>query len=436
MRHDVQVVKQKNVWNACFASFTIILQIIEIETAYDDDAHKYQVGLRSCSVMKGLQSFFTLILLYRVYDYYQYQLTGVKKLWYVKLYEGKRPGPLPRGIWGSQFWSAFVFEVLICFIHVPPGLDFRYWDVPEGKINVNVGMKKPFLCDNFGVFMVMRLYMWVRVIRDYAGVYQRRRLIYEGGYRARGGPDINYVVCLKKHYLKKEAFSVFTMLATGSIILAYCVWVTERDYQPEVFTLKASIWFTVFQILMVGYNDMANLTQFGQWVALVIVFFGIAVLSLAIAVVFNAVSFTANESWAMDWLRDYQLKEAEEAAATDYLAHWWRYLSAKQDGNLPPDEARKKQNEHYTDSVRSFLKMSKTATELAGYADLGDNRALEEAIKSAKLVSALKKNLLGKTPEDTGSDDAGAVANITTLQQKCASISETQDRILKLLNEL
>jgi len=429
-------VKQKNVVNAFFATFTIILQVIEIETAYDETASKYQVGLRSCNVMKGFQSFFTLVLLYRVYDYYQYQLAGMKKLWYVSLYEGKRPGTLPRGIWTSPFLNAFVVEVLVCMIHVPPGLDFRYWEVPEGKINVNVGMKKPFLCDNFGVFMVMRLYMWVRVVRDSTGVYQRRRLIYEGGYRARGGPEINYVVACKKHYLKKEAVSVFVLLGVGSIILTYCVWVTERDYQPEIFTFKASIWFTVFQILMVGYNGMTNLTAFGQWVALLVVFFGITVMSLAIAVVFNSVSFTANESWAMDWLRDYQLKEQEEAAATDYLAHWWRYLSAKSDDNLPPDEARKVQNEHYTDSVKSFLKMSKTTTELAGYADLGDNRALEEAIKSAKLVSALKKNLLGKTPEGAETEDAGAVANIATLQSKCSEIAETQDRILNLLNEL
>jgi len=56
--------------------------------------------------------------------------------------------------------------MLIILIHVPPGLDFRYWEIPEGKINVNVGMKKPFLCDNFGVFMVLRLYLWLRCYPD------------------------------------------------------------------------------------------------------------------------------------------------------------------------------------------------------------------------------------------------------------------------------
>ena len=48
--------------------------------------------------------------------------------------------------------------------------------------------------------------------------------LYDGGYTERGGPPINYRVACKKHYLHKEALSVFTLLFLGVVILTYCTW--------------------------------------------------------------------------------------------------------------------------------------------------------------------------------------------------------------------
>merc|ERR1712216_826091 len=332
------VVKRKNIFLALLGTFTIIFQVVEIEMAYDEENFKYRTYWLPTEIMKAVQSFFTLVLLIMLYDYYQYQIVGMKKKWYVSLYEGKRPGALPRGIWSSPLRVGFIVECLLIILHVPPYLDFRYWEVPEGKTNVNVGMKKPFLCDNFGVFMAVRLYLWIRVIRDHTNVYERRRLIYEGGYTERGGPPINFKIACKKHYLHKEALSVFTLLFIGTVILSYCTYVSERDYQPKIFTFKASMWFTIFQCLLCGFNGMAAMTTFGQYVSLFVMFFGIIVLSLAIAVVFNALALSGNESWALDWLREYTLKEKERNAATDYLAYWWRYLAVK--GSTRPSRTR------------------------------------------------------------------------------------------------
>jgi len=46
------------------------------------------VGGKAITIIKGFQSFFTLILLYMVYDAYNYQIMGIKKKWYVSLYKG------------------------------------------------------------------------------------------------------------------------------------------------------------------------------------------------------------------------------------------------------------------------------------------------------------------------------------------------------------
>jgi len=430
------VVRRKNVFLALLGTFTIIFQVVEIETAYEDETHMYRVGWEVIEIMKLCQSILTLILLIMLYDYYQYQILGVKKNWYVSLYEGKRPGNLPRGIWSSSFRWPFIVEFVLLLIHVPPYLDFRYWDVPEGKTNVNVGLKKPFISDVMGVFMCVRLYLWVRVIRDHTSVYTRRRLIYEGGYRERGGPPINFKIACKKHYLKKEALSVFTLLFLGALILAYSTWVSERDYQPKIFNLKDCIWFTIFQTLLCGFRGMAAYTTFGQYVALAIVFFGIIVLSLAIAVVFNAIALSANESWALDWIREYTLKEKERNAATDYLAYWWRYLAVKGATDLPPDEQRRLQSDYYSSSVAMFNKMSGHSGELAQMQDFGVDSALEDAIKNAKLVKTLKSKLLGRADDGEIAPADSTLSTMTTLETKLDAVETQQNRILTLLNDL
>jgi hypothetical protein len=309
----------------------------------------------------------------------------------------------------------------------------------EGLQVWSQGLKKPFLCDNFGVFMAVRLYLWVRVIRDHTSVYERRRLIYQGGYTERGGPEINFKIACKKHYLHKEALSVFTILFVGTSILSYCTYVSERDFQPKIFNFKDSVWFTLFQILLCGFNGMAAYTTFGKYVSLAVMFFGIIVLSLAIAVVFNALALSSNESWALDWLREYALKEKERNAATDYLAYWWRYLAVKNNGagdHMTPDELRRKQSEYYSSSVKMFNKMSGHSGELAQMEDFGVDTALEDAIKNAKLTKALKRKLIGKVEDGEVAPDNDTATMMNQLENRIDNIEASQTRVLQLLNDL
>jgi len=97
---------------------------------------------------------------------------------------------------------------------------------------------KPFVSDKLGVFVFLRVYLFVRVVRDYTDVYARRRLIYDSGHKANGGCEIRALTAVKTAYLKHTAVTV-AILAVGSILmLAYMAHVAERDWQPEQFAFK------------------------------------------------------------------------------------------------------------------------------------------------------------------------------------------------------
>jgi len=429
-RHFDFCLARKNWIIAWFAAFTIVFQLAEIEIAYDRDNYKYRVGWEPITIMKGFCTLFTLILMYMVYDMYNYQTVGMKKRWYTSLYAGNRPGDLVRGIMDSPLAFGFVWEMILLALHTPPFLDFRYWEIEAGKTDVNPGLKKPFMSDCFGVFIVLRLYLFARVVRDNTPLYARRRLIYEGGYKSRGGGEIDYKLAFKNTYIQKEAQAIVTLLCFGVFVLTYMTWVSERDYQPEAFDYKSCFWFTVFQIVLAGYRGMAAKTTFGMCVSLLVVFFGIIILSLSIAVIFNSVDLSANESWAMDWLREYTLKEKERNAATDYLASWWRYLAMEDDTSMPPDQQRRTKSEYYSQAVAMFNKMSKHTAEMAATEDFRIDNASENLRKNVKLTQALKVKLLGQ------GSDSGTTAKVQFIASKISALEESTKRCLQLLNEL
>merc|ERR1711998_196034 len=140
-----------------------------------------------CEVVKAFISFVTVMQLYYLFDYYDYVVAGAKKEWYKLLYSGENPGPMPRF---STYLGPFIAEFIVLMLHCPPYFDFRFWEDATGT-------KKVFIGDKMGVFIMLRLYAFVRVIRDYSNIFARRRLVYDGGYRNRGGQEIDSTVALK-----------------------------------------------------------------------------------------------------------------------------------------------------------------------------------------------------------------------------------------------
>ena len=134
----------------------------------------------------------------------------------------------------------------------------------------------------------LRLYLWIRVLRDSCMIYRRRWQIYEGGYRRRGGPDITWSTALRHCYVSNKPVFALQMIFYSCIIFSYITYNGERDFQNDTFTIKNTIWFTIMQQLLVGYNDMFPKSAFGQTTVLCNTICGMVILSLAIEIIFEA----------------------------------------------------------------------------------------------------------------------------------------------------
>jgi len=305
-------VKKKNVRLFIWVLMSLVLIIVELELAFDVNESRYTMQTR-CEALKAVNTFMTTMLLYYLYDYYDYQVAGAKKEWYKLLYDGQNPGPMP-SFW--QYFGTFLLEFLILAFHTPCYADFRFWTDVSGA-------QKPFVSDKLNSLCLLRLYTIIRVVRDYTPIYARRRLVYDGGYRERGAAEITYKLAMKANITLHEGTTTACLYFGSLFVLAYIYHVGERDWQPETYTYVNCIWLTAFQFAAMDFNAMSPISEFGTFVSVMIVVWGLIILSMLVNVIFNGVMLTSFEGWAIDWVGTYELCEEERKCAAATLAHWW-----------------------------------------------------------------------------------------------------------------
>jgi hypothetical protein len=288
-------------------------------------------------------------------------------------------------------------------------------------------VKKPFLSDKFNLIIFARLYLLVRVIRDKCPLWRRRFQIYAGGYARRGGPEITYAGTLRYYYCAGKIFFTFTILLFGTLVLAYSLMVCERDYDQDMWSVKHSIWYTLFNMLLCGYNGMFPVSVYGQYCLLILLIFGIIILSLAIEVIFGLMALDEHEQGPVDWLTNYQGKELETEAATAYLAYWWRYAAFAGDTPekhlLTEDEFQAKKTHLYRTAVMYFNEMRKQTAMMTSLDSLSEDSAAEDLTQATEDLAVVHEMLAGR---------AGGIT--PELESQLAAIEEQQQAILATLD--
>jgi hypothetical protein len=428
--HDWSVAK-RNLRMLYLALFTMVVMIVEQEVVFDRETRLFRVQTLVPSVFKGVISALTALQLYLLYDYYQYLIAGHKKEWYTALYVN-RPAPpgmgeIPRGLMGTKlFCSAFIAEFIVLILHAPPGLDFRFWCCRSDEGNEHI--KKPFLSDKFNLIVFARIYLLVRVLRDACPLWRRRFQIYAGGYARRGGPEINFAGTMRYYYCAGKIGFTATILCTGMVFFGYCLMVCERDYDIDMWSPVHSLWYVLFNMLLCGYGGMFPVSAYGQYVLLLVLIFGLVILSLAIEVIFGLMALDEHEQQAVDWIGEYQGRELETTAATAYLAYWWRYAAFAGDTpekhQLSSEEFQDKKTDLYRNAVMHFNEMRKQSALLTNLESMAEDSAAEDLTQATEDLAVVHEVLSGQT---------GGAIN-PQLESQLAAIEERQQAILATLD--
>eukprot|EP00656_Telonema_subtile_P053239 TRINITY_DN764_c0_g1_i4.p2 TRINITY_DN764_c0_g1~~TRINITY_DN764_c0_g1_i4.p2 ORF type:complete len:276 (-),score=91.91 TRINITY_DN764_c0_g1_i4:188-1015(-) len=273
--------------------------------------------------------------------------------------------------------------------------------------------------------------MLVRVLRDMCPLYRRRFQVYAGGYSRRGGPEISWQGAMRYWYSAGKILFSLSILVFGTLVFTYCMYVCERDYSVD-WTTKNTLWFTLFNLLLCGYDGMFPNSAYGQWVLLFILVFALTILSLAIEVIFGLMGMDDSEMGAVEWINEYEGKEGMKTAATSYLAYWWRYAAFAGESpakvNLHPEEYQEKKTELYRNAVLHFNEMRRQSGALATMDTVGKDSTAEDLDQASEDLVAIKEAL--------GAGAAVSMVGGADVQEQLTLIEQRQQVILERLEQL
>lgn len=415
---------------AIWACLSLIAVITELELAFNRNIYKYEKH-NYCEGIKAVNSFCTVMLLYYLYDYYDYQVAGAKKDWYKRLYDGENPGPKPSF---KSYFLSFLLEFVVLAFHAPPFFDFRYWKLESG-------ITKPLVSDKLGAFCFVRLYLFVRVVRDATRVYSRRRMIYDGGYRERGGPEINYKLAMKAVMIQHEVLFVAVTYVGSVFVLAYMWHVSERDWQPEDFTFKQCVWLVIFQLAACDYNGLAPKSQIGTLMGMIVVCAGLIIISMLVNVIFNAVVLKKYEGWAVDWLDQFELCEKQQEASADVLKLWWRYKMGRKKGGNDSANGKKDEAQYIIHLVQKYKYLREVTFQVStNSGDAADPVAEQQAQMKSDLSTLVSKMYQPVDPPEGSAGEASAGISMNdradALTGRVKELEETTNVVLAQTREV
>lgn len=284
------------------------------------------------------------------------------------------------------------------------------------------GTEKPMISDKLAVFCMVRVYLLVRVVRDATRVYSRRRLIYDGGYRERGGPEINYKLALKAVMINYEALFVAVVYGGSIVVLAYMWHVAERDWQPEDFTFKNCVWLVIFQLAACDYAGLAPKSDIGVLMGVVVVVWGLVIISMLVNVIFNTVVLSSYEGWAIDWLDQYELCEKRREASAQVLKTWWQYKMSKKGGS-GASTSRMDEASYIINLVQQYKYLREVTYQVG--TNSGERASDPVAESQAKMKSDLQL-LIAKmhSPSDVDSGEAQVQGSSISMGDRTAALGQ------------
>eukprot|EP00854_Cymbomonas_tetramitiformis_P004014 gene4014-4981_t len=237
------------------AVISISVTVVELEVAWNGTTLEKS---SLAQILKAISSSLTAVLVFRIWKYYRSLL---KK-------DASKANVLAiPHISSSKYKWMFFMEVIVCSAHAPPYMDFT-WKLSVAICFFKV-IDRPFVNDKFGLLVLARLYLGLRVVRDSTSVFRKRQaflrekgtqmahakfgvaLVFKAqkGVRLLGAVTIGVtqvVGCmgLSQYLFQRYAFqTLLGFILVSFTMMTYLMYICEREMQPEKFgNLKNAAW--------------------------------------------------------------------------------------------------------------------------------------------------------------------------------------------------
>jgi hypothetical protein len=277
-------------------------------------------------------------------------------------------------------------------------------------------------------------------MRDHCTLFARRRLVYDNGYRERGGGEITSASTIRAMYADYPGMMTGAIGGGSILILAFMSHCAERDIQPEQFTFMRCVWWVTFMTAAMDFDNMGVQSEFGKIMCMLVVSWGLILLSMFISVIFEIVNVSSYEGWAYSWLNQSELHHKQRNAASSVIANWFRFHKARRMNDIKygvgavPKERLTSQETGY---AMNCIKKSKQLKEVQYLLDRAEGKSPDDAAEAGVSLSdnlkLLKQATIGGGPDEKS---GSMVANTFDMRNRVRKMEATQQAILEKVSQL
>lgn len=303
---------------------------------------------------------------YRVYIYYFFKLLNLFNTWIclgllIPFY--KKKAEVEKKLWSfsnnimaffySRLWKGFLIELIL--ISYTPVLPFPYaWFGKYPNINsnpecynqsfvyswlqCNEGMKRYYnimgLSDKFGIIMFIRLYLWIRVLRDYSAVYKNRRLLtLEFSKKGLPVPSFGWKLIIRMIFTKYPFICTFFTVSILFLIMSFSLWIVERGINDRFRILSLDeiniLWFIGASMLSTGYGDVLPETYIGKVIGIISAYFGSLLVTMLTAQMVRTIYPSPSLINANNYLKIDEINNKRFIQALRWIQVNWLYKKRK-----------------------------------------------------------------------------------------------------------
>jgi len=279
--------------------FGVLLLIIHLLVNWDSTHLMIEGSSNSGIALKFGIGFTTVMAVCALFDLYQLEVY----IWR-KYYKPAGEGVVEYG-WPLSFLLPFLVETAIIMVHPLPF----------------------FSDDKVGLFMFMRLYLVVRLVRNESDLYQERHIIGDKAYQDRGGPEFDCALILRMTFDERPGPCLALCFVVLSMATGFCSYICAREsIEIEAdFTYVKAVWGSGM-LLVTGMCMYPVESDWSKVIEVCTLTLGTLLFAMTLAVVHNEVVLKPQDRFGLKHIAHANRVELQEKQAAILLQNWWRLL--------------------------------------------------------------------------------------------------------------
>ncbi|KAF0700269.1 Aste57867_9224 [Aphanomyces stellatus] len=219
------------------------------------------------------------------------------------------------------------------------GFNMRYWNYENtGKalLEFVVVVVHPFPMHEAAIYregatvwMFMRFYLLIRVLKDHSAVYRKRKEIVEENFQHSSAPAFTWWLTMQMVFSHTPDLSLLTFCAWCILVFALGTYMCERDVNPDEFTLVNSTWYVYTTFLTLDIAEFTVGSWSGRTVTCLLIAAGVVMNTLVVVAILDNVTLDAKGKVALAYVHRNHAQENIRKAAGAFIVSWVRWHRAK-----------------------------------------------------------------------------------------------------------